>query len=326
MLVGWFAKMSWCYSCVQQGYKIKKKKMYCRSWEFLFLPSGSFLVLTLVNLKNTLPASVFHSRAAVGATSTQREEASLASLADKPSTPFHIYCTRARLMSPANLARPLIQFQAGTGDPRINLVNSLLRPTAFIFLIFFFFTQRDLELPWNVFLLLLIKHLILRVTDYKLYADVCSSTNAAYHKTLQRLYLQSVFFFLANFLPVFLRVAAQEKQIQRNLTSVADKYIIVCWSVLCTVWDLPIAPPSRMHCRQSLERRSHFLPPAVKYSVRPEIIRDSFQGLALFKYAGNNGQGIKWSTASQSKESRGFESTARVSHNTIDSWRAVYMV
>lgn len=142
MLVGWFAKMSWCYSCVQQGYKIKKKKMYCRSWEFLFLPSGSFLVLTLVNLKNTLPASVFHSRAAVGATSTQREEASLASLADKPSTPFHIYCSRARLMSPANLARPLIQFQAGTGDPRINLVNSLLRPAAFIFLIFFFFHSK----------------------------------------------------------------------------------------------------------------------------------------------------------------------------------------
>lgn len=67
---------------------------------------------------------------------------------------------------------------------------------------------------------------------------------------------------------------------------------------MCTVWDLPFASPSRMHCRQSLEGRSHFLPPAVKYSVRPEIIWDSFQGLALFKYAGNNGQGIKWSTDS----------------------------
>lgn len=95
--------------------------------------------------------------------------------------------------------------------------------------------------------------------------------------------------------------------------------------MFCTVWDLPIAAPSRMHCRQSLEGRSHFLPPAVKYSVRPEIIWDSFQGLALFKYAGNNGQGIKWSTASHSEGSRGFESTARVSHNTIDSWSAVYI-
>ena len=98
----------------------------------------------------------------------------------------------------------------------------------------------------------------------------------------------------------------------------ADKYIIVCSSVFCTVWDLPIGAPSRMHCRQSLEGRSHFLPPAVKYSVRPGIIWDSFQGLALFKYAGNNGQGIKWSTASPSKGSRGFESTA--------SWSAVYIV
>lgn len=113
---------------------------------------------------------------------------------------------------------------------------------------------------------------------------------------------------------------------KKNLTSsVADKYIIVCSKVFCTVLDLPIAAPRRMHCRQSLEGRSHFLPPAVKYSVRPEIIWDSFQGLALFKYAGNNGQGIKWSTGSHSEGSRGFESTARVSHNIVDSWSAVYM-
>lgn len=105
-------------------------------------------------------------------------------------------------------------------------------------------------------------------------------------------------------------------KIEKNLPSVADKYIIVCSSVFffCTVWDLPFAAPSRMHCRQSLEGRSHFLPPAVKYSVRPEIIWDSFQGLTLFKYAGNNGQGNKWSTASHIKKSRGFESSARVLH------------
>ncbi len=104
-----------------------------------------------------------------------------------------------------------------------------------------------------------------------------------------------------------------------------DQERSVCSSVFCTVWDPPIDAPSRMHCRQSLEGRSHFLPPAVKYSVRPEIIWDLFQGLALFKYAGNNGRGIKWSTASHSKGSRGFESTARVSHNTIESWSAVYI-
>lgn len=132
------------------------------------------------------------------------------------------------------------------------------------------------------------------------------------------------FFFWISF--PFSCTATQGKKIKKNLTSVTDKYIIVCSSVFCTVWNLPIAAPSRMHCRQSLERRSHFLPPAVKYSVRPEIIWDSFQGLALFKYAGNNGQGIKWSTASHSKGSRGFESTARVSHNTIDSWSAVYIL
>lgn len=144
--------------------------------------------------------------------------------------------------------------------------------------------------------------------------------------SMETIFTVSDFFPPVKFLAISPCIAAQEKQIKRNLTSVADKYIIVCSSVFCTVWDLPIAAPSRMHCRQSLERRSHFLPPAVKYSVRPEIIWDSFQGLALFKYAGNNGQGIKWSTASQSMGSRGFESTARVSHNTIDSWSAVYIV
>lgn len=101
----------------------------------------------------------------------------------------------------------------------------------------------------------------------------------------------------------------QTAKIRKNLTSAADKYIIVCSSVFCTVWDLPFASPSRMHCRQSLEGRSHFLPPAVKYSVRPEIIWDSFQGLALFKCAGNNGQGIAWSTDSHRKGNRGFKST-----------------
>lgn len=126
------------------------------------------------------------------------------------------------------------------------------------------------------------------------------------------------YFSILQFFHIFL-FNHKHKKIKKNLASVEDKYIIVCSSVFCTVWDLPIAAPSRMHCRQSLEGRSHFLPPAVKYSVRPEIIWDSFQGLALFKYAGNNGQGIKWSTASHSKGSRGFESTARVSQYTIDS-------
>lgn len=175
----------------------------------------------------------------------------------------------------------------------------------------------------------MIKHLILWVADYSLYADVCSSTNSGNHKTLgDYIYSLLQFFFpqISQNSLFFLRSCTRKKKIKRNLTSVADKYIIVYSSVFCTVWDLPIAAPSRMHCRQSLERRSHFLPPAVKYSVRPEIIWDSFQGLALFKYAGNNGQGIKWSTASHSKGSRGFESTARVSHNTIDSWSAVYIV
>lgn len=149
---------------------------------------------------------------------------------------------------------------------------------------------------------------------------VCADTNLSKHKS-RGLSIFTVSFNFAFLFPILLH-----KKIKKNLTSVANKYIIVCSSVFCTVWDLPIAAPSRMHCRQSLEGRSHFLPPAVKYSVRPEIIWDSFQGLALFKYAGNNGQGIKWSTASHSKGSRGFESTARVSHNTIDSWSAVYSV
>lgn len=176
-----------------------------------------------------------------------------------------------------------------------------------------------------MFLLPVIKHLILWVADYSMYADVCGDTNPSNHKTLWD-YIYSILRspHTSNFFPISLHSHTEKKK--RNLTSVADKYIIVCSSVFCTVWDLPIAAPSRMHCRQSLERRSHFLPPAVKYSVRPEIIWDSFQGLALFKYAGNNGQGIKWSTASHSTGSRGFESTARVSHNTIDSWSAVYIV
>lgn len=149
---------------------------------------------------------------------------------------------------------------------------------------------------------------------------VCADTNLSKHKTrgLSIFTVSSNFAFLSHFSRTTTHVKNKEK-------SAADKYIIVCSSVFCTVWDLPIAAASRMHCRQSLEGRSHFLPPAVKYSVRPEIIWDSFQGLALFKYAGNNGQGIKWSTASPSKGSRGFESTARVSHNTIDSWSAVYI-
>lgn len=193
-------------------------------------------------------------------------------------------CSQAHLMSLANLTRPGSNFKLAQV-----IQESIWLTLCFSSLLFYSVaTQRDLQLPWNVFLLLVIKHLILWVADYSLYADVCSSTDSDYHKTLWRLYLPP-----SNFLPIFPSVAAQEKQIKRNLTSVADKYIIVCSSVFCTVWDLPIAAPSRMHCRQSLERRSHFLPPAVKYSVRPEIIWDSFQGLALFKYAGNNGQGIK---------------------------------
>lgn len=141
-------------------------------------------------------------------------------------------CSRAHLMSLANLTR------AGSNFKLAQVIQeSIWLTLCFSPLLFYSVaTQRDLQLPWNVFLLLVIKHLILWVADYSLYADVCSSTNSDY-QTLWRLYftVSDFFFSLSNFLPIFPREAAQEKQIKRNLTSVTDKYIIVCSSVFCTV-------------------------------------------------------------------------------------------
>lgn len=108
-------------------------------------------------------------------------------------------CSRAHLMSLANLTR------AGSNFKLAQVIQeSIWLTLCFSPLLFYSVaTQRDLQLPWNVFLLLVIKHLILWVADYSLYADVCSSTNSDY-QTLWRLYFTvSDFFFPLKFLAYF---------------------------------------------------------------------------------------------------------------------------
>lgn len=138
---------------------------------------------------------------AVGSTSAASHQSKGSIVSRPPSTLLSTRATvhhntgrRPRLISkkdppthPPHPPTPLIRFQAGAGDWRINVVSFL----------FLAETQRDLRLHRNVFLLPVIKHLILRVADHSLYADVCADANLSTHthkKTLPIFTLSFIFY------------------------------------------------------------------------------------------------------------------------------------